>query len=231
MFIRFLIAMYVVFYAVVSTHAQIPGYPYGVKSRAGTPQQRQQQLQQQQQQAMTTFDISGTIEAIAVGRIQMLADSNENWMIALTPKTKVQVTGEVNVDFLRPGMFVQLKADVDKRGVAAGKVEELTIVTPSQEKPSGFEGGGASATGASNVRGRVASFKKNKLQIKNDKGMVLCELSDNPKIHIDLADYSMARKGDKIKVQGMKMAGVPGPVQAMQVKIELAGPLGEKKKK
>ena len=61
--------------------------------------------------------------------------------------------------------------------------------------------------------------------------MVICELSDNPKIHLDLADYTMARKGDKIKVQGLKMAGAAGAVQAMQVKIELAGPLGEKKKK
>ena len=52
----------------------------------------------------------------------------------------MQVTGEANVDFLRPGMFVQLKADVDKRGVAAGKIEELTIVTPSQEKPQGING-------------------------------------------------------------------------------------------
>lgn len=139
MLIRFLIAMYVLFYAVVSADAQIPGYPYGVKPGAGSiQQQRQQQLQQQQQQAMTTVDVSGTIEAIAMGRIQIITDSNEKWMIALTPKTKVQVTGEANADFLRPGMFVQLKADVDKRGVAADKIDELTIVTPSQEKTPGI---------------------------------------------------------------------------------------------
>ncbi|MGD0519541.1 MAG: hypothetical protein ABSA26_18560 [Thermoguttaceae bacterium] len=242
MSIRFLMAIYVLFYAVSSADAQVIGYPYGLKSSAGTAQQRQQQLQQQQQ-AMTMLDVSGTIEALAAGRIQMRTNSNEQWMIVLNQQTKVQVTGEVGADFLRPGLFVQLKADVDKRGVAADKIEQLTIVTPSQEKtsgnfshpagpgqkPDGFEGGGAS--GFSTVQGRIISFKKNKLQLKIDKGTVLCELSDNPKIHIDLADYSMARKGDRIKVQGMKTTGANGMIQAAQVKIELAEQLGEKKKK
>jgi preprotein translocase subunit YajC len=246
MFIRVSIASYLLFLAVVSADAQIPRYPYGVNPGAGTPQQRQQQLQQQQlQQAMTAVDVSGTIGAVAPGRIQVLSDSNENWIIALSPKTKVQVSGEASADFLRPGMFVQLKAEVDKRGVAADKIEELTIVTPSQQKtpgvfskpggegvtPDGFPAGKAAAGGSSTVRGKIASIKKNKLQIQVDKGMVICELSDNPKISIDLADYSMARIGDKIKAQCLKMAGASGPVQAMQVKIDLAGPLGEKKKK
>ena len=249
MFIRFLIAICVLFYAVVSTDAQIPNNPYnpyGVRPGAGTPQQRQQQLQQQQlQQAMTTVNVSGTIEAIAAGRIQILTDSGENGIIALSPKTNVQVTGEAGADILRPGMFVQLRAEVDKRGVAADKIDELTIVTQSQQKapgvfhqpggegvnPDGFPAGKAAAGGSSTVRGKITSFKKNKLQIQVDKGMVICELSDNPKISLDLADYSIARKGDKIKAQCLKMAGATGPVQAMQVKIDLAGPLGEKKKK
>jgi hypothetical protein len=252
MFIRFLIAMCVLFYAVVSTDAQIPNNPYnpyGARQGAGTPQQRQQQLQQQQQQqlqqALTTVDVSGTIEAMTAGRIQILANSGEYWVITLSPKTNVQFTGEAGADILRPGMFVQLKAELDKRGVAADKIGELTILTPSQQKapgvfhqpgaeglnPDGFPAGKSSAGGSSTVRGKIISYKKNKLQIQVDRGTVLCELSENPRIHLDLADFSMARKGDKIKAQCLKMAGATGPVQAMQVKIELAGPMGEKKKK
>ena len=98
-------------------------------------------------------------------------------------------------------------------------------------KPDGFDIGKAAPNGSSNLLGRIASFKKNKLQLQLDKGTVICELSENPKIFLDVADYSMVRKGDKIKVQGMRMAGIAGPVQAIHVKIELAGPLGEKKKK
>ena len=99
MSIRFLIAMYVLFYAVVSTDAQIPSNPYnpyGVRSGASTPQQRQQQLQQQQMQQAMQVNVSGTIEAMAAGRIQILSDSNENWMVTLSPKTNVQVTGEAS---------------------------------------------------------------------------------------------------------------------------------------
>ena len=88
MFVRFLIALYVLFYAVVSAQAQIPGYPYGVKSSANAARQRQQQMQQQQQQAMTAVDASGTIEAIAVGRIQILADSNERMDYRLDAENK-----------------------------------------------------------------------------------------------------------------------------------------------
>jgi hypothetical protein len=249
MYVRLFFALYVLFFAAFSSDAQIPGNPYnpyGARSGALTPQQRQQQLQQQQMpQVMTTLEVSGTIEAMAMGRLQILTDTHEALMVILSPKTKVQVTGEAGVEFLRPGLFVQLKADVDKRGVAADKVDELTVLTPTQQKnpgvftkpggegltPDGFPAGKAGSSGSSTVRGKIMSFKKNKLQIQVDKGTVLCELNDNPKILLDLADYSLARKGDKIKVQGLKTAAAPGPIQAMQVKIELASPLGEKKKK
>jgi hypothetical protein len=245
MVIRFLTATYVLYCIVYSAGAQVTDNSYGANPSSNPNLQRRQLLQQRQQPAVTAINLSGTIEAVATGRIQFRTDSNEKWMAVLNPQTKIQVTGEAGADFLRPGMYVRFTADVDKRGAAAERVEELTVFTPEQKnaggnfsrparegaKPEGLDAGRPSAIGPNTVQGKITSFKKNKLQIKLDKGTALYELSDNPKIRLDLADYSWARRGDKIQVQGMKTTGVNGLVQAAQVNIQLAEQLGEKKKK
>ena len=222
MFARSIIAVNIIFLAAFSAHAQGTRTPYGVKPGRGNAQQV----------PMEKLNISGTIEAIAVGRIQVTDSSNEKWMIGLTPKTKIQVVGEAGVEFLHPGLFVQFKTELDKRLAAANPIDELTIVTPSQEKLPGVfpigenksdEGRNKTpAAGPCNVVGRITALKNNKLQINVGNGTVLCELSDNAKIRLDVADYTMVRKGDKINVAGLKIIGVPGQIQALQVKIDLA---------
>jgi hypothetical protein len=234
MSIRPLITSCLLLSAVYSAHAQTIRTPYGMTPARGNAQQ---------QQAFEKFEGAGTITALGQGKIQVLTDSNQMWVVAVSSKTRVQVTGQASADILRPGMFVQFIAAIDKRGVAADKVAELTVITPSQErlpgiafrpgadaaKPDGSDPG-KSAGSPSTVRGRIAAFKKNTMQVQVDKGSVICELSDNPKVTLDVADLSLVRKGDKIKVQGMKQIGVAGPLQATQVRIELAEPPGEKKK-
>jgi hypothetical protein len=228
----------VFFLAVFPAHAQ---NAQGIRNPYGIKQDRNIQ----QNQIIENFNGTGTIEAVATGKIQMVTDLNERWLIGIQPQTQVHVTGNMNADFLCPGMFVQFKADVDKRGIVSGKVEQLAVITPSQDKPSGIvpqpgasiaghEGSDDDKTRAavpSTVRGQISKYQKNKLHIKVDKKTLICDLSNNAKISVDLDDYSLARRGDKIKVQGMKMGGVAGSVQAMQVKIDLIElPVATKKK-
>ena len=90
-----------------------------------------------QMQQIQPVEITGTVEAAAMNRLQVLDDSQQTWMVAVPPKAKVQVTGMAKKDFLRPGVFVELKAEVDNRGTIKEKVAELTIVMPTQDKPVG----------------------------------------------------------------------------------------------
>ena len=57
------------------------------------------------------------------------------------------------------------------------------------------------------------------------------ELADEPKIGIDMADFNLVRKGDKVSIKGMAPPNRPGVAVARDVKIELAEPLTGPKKK
>jgi len=226
---RFLIAMAALLCAVFSADAQVVHSPYGQKSNAGTTQQRQQQ----QLQNMVALD--GTITAVALNRIQIVTTANQRLLVNVLTTTEVQVTGELNADALRPGLCVQFQADVGPHNTVSEKVSDLTVMTPAQNKPLGVfsQGGDAEKTGSklrtagpSTVRGQITKFNKNKLYIKFDKGTMICDLNDNPRVSLDCADYTLARKGDKINVRGVK-SPTTASVQAAQVKIELAPPPAE----
>jgi len=90
------------------------------------------------------FAAEGTIRAVIPGRmkmpgrIQMLTDSTQNWLVLVDPKTIVRVVGTAEADFLRAGMFIRFTAEVDNRGMAKEKLKQLTIFTPSQQSFPGI---------------------------------------------------------------------------------------------
>ena len=84
------------------------------------------------------FAAEGTVQAVMPRGIQMLTDSTQNWMVIIDPKTVIHVTGTAEADFLRAGIFIRFTAEVDKRGSAKEKLEQLTIFTPSQQNFPGI---------------------------------------------------------------------------------------------
>ena len=216
---------------------------------------------------MDPFAAEGTIQAVMPPRIHMLTNSNQNWMIWVDPKAKVQVTGTAEADFLKAGMFIRFSVELDKRGKAQDKVSQLTIFAPSEESPVGIwpEGAGplvgpaednlgggfggfggdegqakgrgvgsgkASLAGLYSIAGQLRGVRKGKLTVYAGRGMVQIELADKPSINVDFADYSVAKKGDKISVTRGKMPrGGMGLAQANELKIEVAQPLSSGRKK
>ncbi len=90
------------------------------------------------------FAAEGRIRAVIPGRmkmpgrIQILTDSTQNWLVLVDPKTIVRVVGTAEPDFLRAGMFIRFTAEVDNRGMAKEKLKQLTIFTPSQQNFPGI---------------------------------------------------------------------------------------------
>ncbi len=216
-----LITTSVLFLAIRPAEAQINRSPYGVKLKQGFAQQ-----------ALEKFAGAGTIAAIEPGRILMVTNFNEKCLIWLMPQTKIITTGEARQEFLHPGLLVEFKAELDKHRNVTGTIEQLTLISASPEKIPGIfpldgdqtdsSGGQTSPAGLCTVVGRIAALHNNTLQVNVGHGTLLAELSPNAKIRLEINDYSMARKGDKITVSGMKMRGAANQVQALQVKIELA---------
>jgi hypothetical protein len=223
----------------------MPGMQQQMRRGMKTPMmQGMPGMQGMQGMQSTPLELVGTIEAIGPGRVQIADDKGNKQLVFLSKQTIIKTTGEATPEFLRPGICVEFKAEVDGKGNIPGKVEELSVVTPSKDKPAGFfpEGSGeagqlssgkkgaAAAPMLSNVLGMIKSVKTGKYQLQAGRSTLLFELSENPKIAIETADGAFAQKGDKIEVKGIVLLNMPNQVQAQSVTITLSQPLGEKKK-
>lgn len=194
------------------------------------------------------------------GVIAVVDDNNQQWRVAVPVGAKISVTGTATADFLRSGLFVEFQAELNDRGEIQGKIGELTIVTPSKERPIGLfpagtaAGGGQDgfgagmgkgekapgartgkkrgvAAGAYRIVGRLTVGRGGKLSVQTGRGTARFELTEEPKINVDLADYTVAAKGDKVSIKGVMMQNRPGLARANKVEIELAEPLTGAKKK
>ena len=93
-------------------------------------------------------DTSGTIEAIGRGLIQIKSVGGQPYMLQITERATVHITGTAKKDVLGPGSFVSFFAEVDKRrSEVQEKIGELTIFTPSPQRPLGAFPGGRPAIG------------------------------------------------------------------------------------
>ncbi len=188
-------------------------------------------------------EASGTVEAVAPMMVKLTTSANQTWVFRLNPKAEIHVTGTAEADFLRPGLFVEFTADLDRKGNAANKVSELAIFTPTMQKfPGLFPVGGAfgekpepgakrdpNATTSYKVLGRITTIKKEDITVHTGRGMVKFELGDSPKITVDIADFSVVQQGDKIKLRGS--SAQEGFGEASEVNVEMSQPLSGAKKK
>ncbi len=117
--------------------------------------------------AQQPTDIEGAVEGLMGGRIIMVLDkNNQSWQLAIPMAAKVQVTGGATADYLRKGMIVEFKAEIDDQRAIKEKVEELKVVTlspgtkmglfPPESKAGEDQGGFAAGTDAAGTGGKPA---------------------------------------------------------------------------
>jgi hypothetical protein len=205
------------------------------------------------------FAAEGTLRAVMPGRIQMVTDSTQNWLVLIGPKAAIHVTGTAEPDFLKAGMFIRFTAEVDRRGQAKGELKQLTIFTPSAQEfpgiwPEGQEPAGdkrqegkrrfgsgiadhppageLSASDVYTVAGRITKCRKGRLTVDTGRAAVQAQVAQDAKIDVDFADYRVAKPGDRISItRGKMFAGRIGFAQAQELTIRLSEPLALPKKK
>lgn len=79
----------------------------------------------------------GTLVSASGGQLQILVDSKP-LMVMMGQNTDVSVTGSAEPEYLRPNLEVEFVAEVAKGGVVKEKVDHLTLVTISTDRPSGL---------------------------------------------------------------------------------------------
>jgi hypothetical protein len=193
---------------------------------------------------MQPFAAEGTIQAIAPGKIGILTNTNQRWVVLVDPKAVIHVKGTAKADFLRVGQFVRFTAEIDKRGNVQGKLDKLALFTPSEdnrpgiwpeaaggEGQNGFGVGAAAPAGEPQtarytVAGQITGVRKGKLVVGVGRVAVQAELADDPAIDVDVSDMSLVHPGDKISITKGKMPpGQLGLAQAAELTVELSQPL------
>lgn len=87
--------------------------------------------EQQRERVMAT----GTIKAIAPGRVHVVNDEGDQWLVAIDPKAEVVVTGMATPGFLRPGMFVRFTGKFNRKAEALEPLGKLIVFTPRAPEP------------------------------------------------------------------------------------------------
>jgi hypothetical protein len=93
---------------------------------------------------------------------------------------------------------------------------------------------GKAPAGTYRIVGTLTVGRTGKLSAHAGRTTVQFTLADEPKISIDMADFSLVRRGDKVSIKGMAPPNRPGAALvalASDVKVELAEPLTGPKKK
>lgn len=191
--------------------------------------------------------IAGTVKDFQGSVLQVTANDGETWLVKLNtnrnaPQDAMTYTAKATFDWLRAGMFVRFRANVNQRLLVDGPVNELTVFTPSPENPLGIVpeanlGQGIFADTAPekkpdkdrsvlcNVAGRLVGSKKGKLLIAAGVGSLSIEVPDDVKIHVEIADLSFMQPGDKVEIAGWKYQMVPGRAVADRIAVSAEKPL------
>lgn len=210
---------------------------------------------QAQPEQPTYVTIKGTLEQItSEGYLKVTSDANEPYLIGIDRvTTKVVVVGTAERDFVTQGLLVRFTGEFDKRGNSKGEISELSIVEPSEQNYPGVQKDGNPLVildddkkkkskdegGTYLVVGQVKSLRGAKLQVSANGQQVKATLAKDATINVDVTNYHLAIKGDKIEAYGQlvqKVSGkgkqlTTGQVFASELTVTLANPLSKKKKK
>ena len=182
------------------------------------------------------WEAEGTIAGYRGGAVLMRLNG-EPWIGALSPASKVSITGTADRDLLRPGVVVEFRAEFDtKTGAATEPVSELTIVTPRAGERRGVfpdevidpteRKESLPPTAKLRVYDGISGVKQNTLVFKKYRA----ELAPEAKIAVAVSNPSVLSEGDAVKkVKGKRIKGVPGRLVIDEIEIELAKPLGAAK--
>jgi hypothetical protein len=233
---RFYLLLGVLFVGVSDTEAQMR-YPQRPGGQAFMPRAE-------------LFRVTGTLKNKMPGILLITTERQQELRIGVNLRTRVAFTGEARPAFLRPGMCVAFQALVDSKGTVTEKVDQLSIFTPSQDKPLGlYPEGGDSKTERPKknvkktkepisciVRGRLVNFNPHDghFQVNALRGNVQGELGEDAKIAVEITDasfFSFLAEGDKVAAEVQMLPGMPLRSLALVLKIEASKTLGEAENK
>ncbi|MBM3998013.1 MAG: hypothetical protein FJ297_00475 [Planctomycetes bacterium] len=91
-----------------------------------------------QQGERENVNLTGTVADLGPGLMQMTEKSGTSWLIKVEPeRTEVQYLGTALADWVRPGTWVQIRANLNQKLQADAIVTEMTVFTPKKDMQLG----------------------------------------------------------------------------------------------
>jgi hypothetical protein len=189
------------------------------------------------------FRETGTIHAVAPGVLQVKGEKGAQWLVKVPENPQaIQFLAAGSVEFLQPGMFVRFTNEFDKRGIPQKAVKQLTVFTPREGNKIGvfpdsgladdglFEEGEVKKTKVETasflVAGQLTAYRKGTFTVKAGNAQIKGELADIVQVSFDVSDYSLARQGDTIAIEGWYYEQQKTHIYANTIKITAARALG-----
>jgi hypothetical protein len=195
------------------------------------------------------FEDSGTLEAVEPDVLRFRDSKSEAWLLKLVPETIITVLGEAESECLRPGVYVQLIGQIDKKGTLAKEVSELEILSAQGKSSLGLfpeaEAEGSSkpvrnaGAGTYRIKGKLVSYKDGELVIMAGNRKISGNVADDLTTKVNLDDPTLGQKDDKVEVKAWytdpskpnPALNRPGIALAQEVTITLSKPLAHSGKK
>lgn len=200
-----------------------------------------QQRQNQNQQNLPTVTVDGKFKAMRGNQMAVQAGI-ANYVVLLTPKTKVAINGAAKADFLGPGMFVTFTTKVNKSGDVAEPVKSLKMLTPSDVIQAGSQAEGDAEGDLTPYyfAGYVRNKKGDNVTLqygRTPKETVTFTVADDAEISValvgDVRNVRLLRPEDEVKIIGKQGQAPsdrgPGYVSAEDITVTLAKPLTNEK--
>lgn len=208
-----------------------------------------------QEPKLDSLSVDGTIERVSGGQFTVSGGASppQGTVVILQPGATLTVTGTASIEFLRPGLTVQFKAQYDGHD-ATEKVGELAIISPSKEQPLSIlpiaaaapvRGVAPAPSAAKPVKAaaadkstpqlcnftvRITSVQGNVIMAQGGGKPTRIELTEYPKIGVSVSDPAYASVGDRISAHGKSVQGKPGVCMADKVQVTMTSPLSGPKK-
>ncbi len=195
------------------------------------------------------YEDDATVEVVQGNAIKIRDSKNEDWILQLDNDTKVRLTGEADIRWLQPGVYVRFTADIDKKGTLQKEIKEIEIISAEDRSALGFftpaEGDEAAkpvrtpTEGTYLVKGKLSKIRDGQMLILAGNRQVAGKLAGECTLKLDIADHTLAQAGDSAKVKAWYFEGrrpvaafnQPGQALAEEVTITLARPLAYTGKK
>jgi hypothetical protein len=191
--------------------------------------------------------IEGSLENMAPGLLNVVTEQGV-WLVGVNQQTLLTVSGTAEPSYLRAGLTVRFEGDFDSKGIPVKPVKEITIFTPRVTTDIGVapaQGGFAPEPDPAaepkkdakeppvdskpySIGGKLTGLKNTgpktyEIQVDAGSQTVKAPLAEDVKILIEVADLSIASKGDKVIAEGTYT--VQGQLVGREINIEMQKPL------